>query len=68
MDTRTEVDVKIQIDNVVRDATVEEIADIEAKRAELAQMEAENVARAAARNAALAKLGLTQQEISAIFG
>lgn len=59
---------KIQIDDVVRDATVEEIADIEAKRAELAQMEAENAARAAARNAALAKLGLTPQEISAIFG
>lgn len=59
---------KIQIDDVVRDATVEEIADIEAKRVELAQMEAENAARAAARNAALAKLGLTPQEISAIFG
>ena len=59
---------KIQIDDVVRDATAEEIAVIEAKRAEFTQIEAQNASRVAARDAALAKLGLTPQEISAIFG
>lgn len=59
---------KIQIDGTVRDATAEEIAAIEARRTQLAQVEAANAARAAAREAALAKLGLTAQEIAAVFG
>lgn len=66
--TRTEVDVKIQIDGTVRDATAEEAAVIEARRTQLAQIEAAAVARVAAREAALAKLGLTAQEIAAVFG
>lgn len=59
---------KIQIDGTVRDATAEEAAAIEARRTQLAQIEAANAARVAAREAAFAKLGLTAQEIAAIIG
>ena len=59
---------KIQIDGTVRDATAEEIAAIEARQTQLAQIEASNAARVVAREAAFAKLGLTAQEIAAIIG
>lgn len=59
---------KIQIDDEVRDATSEEVAAIDAQRAAAAQAQAEADAKAATRAAALAKLGLTADEITALFG
>jgi len=59
---------KIQIDDLVRDATEEEAAVIDAQKAKLeAQAEAE-AAKAAARQAVLDKLGLTADEASALLG
>jgi len=59
---------KIQIDDVVRDATAEEAAQIEARQAEAeAQAEAAE-AKAAAKASALEKLGLTADEAAALFG
>jgi hypothetical protein len=59
---------KVQIDDVVRDATAEEAALIDAQRTELeAQAEAE-VARQAAKDAVLAKLGLSADELAALLG
>jgi len=59
---------KIQIDDLVRDATADEAAAIDAAHAEAeAQIEAAE-ARAAARQAVLDKLGLTADEAAALFG
>lgn len=58
----------IQIDDEIRQATAEEIAVIDAQRAEAAQIEAERQAKEATRAAALAKLGLTADEVAALFG
>ena len=59
---------KIQIDNLVRDATADEAAQIDAQRA-AAQAEADALeAKAAARQAVLDKLGLTADEAAALFG
>ena len=59
---------KVQIDDVVRDATSAEVAKIEAQRAE-AQAEAEAAeTKAAARQAVLNKLGLTADEAAALLG
>jgi len=59
---------KIQIDDLVRNATTDEAAAIEAQRAEAeAQAEAQ-AAKAEAKASALAKLGLTADEIAALFG
>jgi hypothetical protein len=59
---------KVQIDDVVRDASAEEAAIIEAQQAEAeAQVEAE-AERAAARQAVLDKLGLTANEAAALLG
>ena len=59
---------KIQIDDLVRNATADEAAAIEAQRAEAeAQAEAQT-AKAEAKASALAKLGLTADEIAALFG
>ena len=59
---------KIQIDNLVRDATADETAQIELQRAEAeAQAEAE-AARQVAKDAVLAKLGLTADELAALLG
>ena len=59
---------KIQIDNLVRDATDEETAAIDAQRAQAeARAEAE-AAKAATRQAVLDKLGLTQDEAQALLG
>ena len=58
---------KIQIDDLVRDATADEIAQIDAQRA-AAAAEAEAVkAKAAARQAVLDKLGLTADEAAALL-
>ena len=59
---------KIQIDNLVRDATDEETAAIDAQRAQAeARAEAE-AAKVAARQAVLDKLGLTANEAAALLG
>ena len=61
--------IKIQIDGEVREATLDEIAIIEAQRAEISAIEAAAEAKAAARQSALAKLaelGLTEEEIQAL--
>ena len=59
---------KIQIDDVVRDATTNETAQIEARETE-AQAEANaKEAKAAARQAVLDKLGLTADEAAALLG
>ena len=58
----------IQINDQVREATPEEVAVIEARQAEAAQVEAEKQAKEAARAAVLAKLGLTADEAAALLG
>jgi hypothetical protein len=59
---------KIQIDDLVRNATADEAAQIEAAHAE-AQAQAEAIeAKAAARQAVLDKLGLTADEAAALLG
>jgi ribosomal protein L9 len=59
---------KIQIDDLVRNATADEAAALEAQRAEAeAQAEAQT-AKAEAKASALAKLGLTADEAAALFG
>jgi hypothetical protein len=59
---------KIQIDDLVRNATADEAAQIEAAHAEAqAQAEADE-AKAVARLALLDRLGLTADEAAALFG
>ena len=59
---------KIQIDDLVREATADEAAQIEAAHAEAqARAEAE-AAKLAARQAVLDKLGLTADEAAALLG
>jgi ribosomal protein L9 len=61
--------IKIQIDDLVREATAEEIAEIEASQASQAAAQADKEAMATARASALAKLaelGLTADEIAAL--
>jgi hypothetical protein len=72
MDTQTAEDMtmtyKIQIDDLVRDATEEEAAAIDAQVAEaVAQAEAQ-VAKATARQALLEKLGITEEEAQLLLG
>jgi hypothetical protein len=61
--------IKIQIDDLVREATGEEISALETQRAESIQLQAASAAKATARASALAKLaalGLTADEIAAL--
>jgi hypothetical protein len=59
---------KIQIDDIVRDATEEEAAAIDAQVAEaVAQAEAQ-AAKATARQALLEKLGITEEEAQLLLG
>lgn len=58
----------IQIDDVVREATAEEAAAIDAQRAADQTAKQAAAAKEATRAAALAKLGLTDDEIAALFG
>ena len=59
---------KIQIDDKVRNATTDEIAQIEQQQAAAqAQLDALET-KAAARQAVLEKLGLTADEAAALFG
>ena len=59
---------KIQIDDVVRDATTDEAAQIDAQRAAAAAETEAVEAKAAARQAVLDKLGLTADEAAALLG
>ncbi len=58
---------KIQIDDLVRDATAEEAAAIEARAAEIAAREAEIQAKADAKAALLEKLGITEEEAALLL-
>lgn len=58
----------IQIDDVVREATPEEAAAIDAQKAETAKVESDKKAKEQARVAILAKLGLTADEAAVLFG
>ncbi len=59
---------KIQIDDLVREATAEEAALIQAREAEAqAQAEAKE-AKAVARQALLARLGITEEEAQLLLG
>jgi len=58
---------KVQIDDLVRDATPEEIEIIEAEAAQVAAREAEIQSKATAKAALLAKLGITAQEAALLL-
>jgi hypothetical protein len=59
---------KVQIDDLVRDATAEEAAAIDAQKAEAKAQADAQAERAAARQAVLDKLGLTADEAAALLG
>ena len=59
---------KIQIDDVVRDATEEEAAVIDAQKAEAEAQAAALAAKATARQALLEKLGITAEEAQLLLG
>jgi ParB-like chromosome segregation protein Spo0J len=59
---------KIQIDDIVRDATADEAAVIDAQRAAAQAEAASQAVKAAARQAVLDKLGLTADEAAALLG
>jgi hypothetical protein len=58
---------KVQIDDLVRDATAEEIAEIEAVKAEAKAKELEAEAKAEAKAALLDRLGITEDEAKLLF-
>jgi hypothetical protein len=58
---------KIQIDDLVRDATPEEIAVIEAREAEAIKQQAEAEAKVTAKAALLDRLGITAEEAALLF-
>jgi hypothetical protein len=53
---------KIQIDDLVRDATADEIAEIEARKAEVEAEQIKAEAKAAQKAALLDRLGITEEE------
>lgn len=59
---------KVQIDDVVRDATPAEVAEIEARQAEAVVQAEQLAAKTAAKQAVLDKLGLTEQEAQLLLG
>ena len=59
---------KIQIDDVVRDATEEEAAAIDAQQAEVVAQAEASAAKAAARQAVLDRLGITAEEAQLLLG
>ena len=59
---------KVQIDNLVRDATPAEAAQIDAAQAETETQTATIEAKAEAKASALSKLNLTADEAAALFG
>lgn len=58
---------KVQIDDVVRDATAEEIANIEAITAEAAAKKAEIESKAQEKAALLERLGITADEAALLL-
>ena len=59
---------KVQIDDVVRDATPAEVAQIEARQAEAEAQAEAKAERQVAREALLTRLGLTEQEAQLLLG
>lgn len=59
---------KIQVDDVVRDATVEETAVIDARVAEAEAQATALAAKVVAREALLTKLGITAEEAQLLLG
>jgi hypothetical protein len=59
---------KIQIDDLVRNATADEAAAIDAAHAEAEAIAETTAAKVAARQAVLNKLGLTADEAAALLG
>ena len=59
---------KIQIDDLVRNATAEEAALIDAQRAEAEAFAEAEAARQVAKDAVLAKLGLSADELASLLG
>ena len=59
---------KIQIDDVVREATPDEIATIQARQTEAAQAIKQNQDALESARAKLAALGLTEAEVKALVG
>ena len=59
---------KIQIDDVVRDATAEEAALIDAQRAEAEEQADAQAAREVARQEVLDRLGLSAAEVQLLLG
>ena len=59
---------KIQIDDVVRDATAEEAAALDAQVAETTAKATALAARTEAREALLTKLGITAEEAQLLLG
>lgn len=59
---------KIQIDDLVRNATADEVAQIESQRAEAEAFAESEADRQAAKDAVLAKLGLSADELAALLG
>lgn len=59
---------KIQIDDLIRDATDEEIAAIEARQAEIVAKSVEETAKAEAKAALLDRLGITADEAALLLG
>ena len=59
---------KIQIDDIVRDATQEETAALDAQKAEAEAIKKAEADKAIARKAVLDKLGLTADEAAALLG
>ena len=55
-------------EEIVRDATVEEIAEIEARRTAEAVKQAEATAKEAQRQALLNRLGITEEEARILLG
>ena len=59
---------KVQIDDVVRNATSAEVAQIDAQRAEAKAQADALAAKAVARQTVLDRLGLTEQEAQLLLG
>jgi hypothetical protein len=71
MATRTHKEIKmtykIQIDDVIRDATPEEIAEIEAREVAAAEVQAQAEAKAQAKAALLERLGITAEDAALLL-
>lgn len=58
---------KVQIDDLVRDATPDEVAEIEQREAQVVAQQKAEADRAKAKADVLAKLGLTADEVDALL-